>query len=187
MSLDTNLFFTRTWGMTGQVIKSWGRFGNGTEAFFLRPSYDSPTGHFHVRYTHLGDRLQDNLNDIGRIPDDDRREVDSAIEKTFWVRNGALERIQYGSNYNIYWGQPGTLRSWQVDESADVEFRNRWSTGVVFREEFKRFEKDFRNRQIGLTAGYNTRTYQSVRAGVLVRPELRCGFPAVERVGAGTR
>jgi hypothetical protein len=167
VSMDTNLFFTRTWGMTGQVVKSWGAFGNGTGAFYVRPSYDSPTGHFHVRYTHLGDRLQDNLNDIGRIPDDDRREVDSAIEKTFWVRNGALERIQYGSNYNIYWGQTGTLRSWQVDESADVEFRNRWNTGLTYREEFKRFEKDFRNRQIGLTAGYNTREYQSVRAGVL--------------------
>lgn len=150
-----------------RAIKSWGRFGNSTEAFFVRPSYDSPTGHFHVRYTHLGDRLQDNLNDIGRIPDDDRREVDSAVEKTFWVRSGALERIHYGSNYNIYWGQTGTLRSWQVDESVDVELRNRWSTGLTYREEFKRFEKDFRNRQVGLAAGYNTREYQSVRAGVL--------------------
>jgi hypothetical protein len=166
VSMDTNLFFSRTWGMTAQAVKSWGDFGAGTGAFFIRPSYDSPTGHFHVRYTHLGDRLRDNLNPIGRIADDDRRELDSAVEKTIWVRSGGFEQIQYGSNYNAYWGQTGILRSWQVDESVEVEFRNRVSTEVSYTEEFKRFEKDFRNRQIGLGVGYNTREYQSVRAGV---------------------
>ncbi len=166
VSLDTNLFFSRTWGMTAQIVHSWGEYGKGAQAFFIRPSYDSPTGHFHVRYTHLGDRLRDNLNLIGRIPDDDRREVDSAVEKTIWIRNGAFEQIQYDSNYNVYWSQTGTLRSWQVDQSLEVEFRNRMSTEVSLTEEFKRFEKDFRNRQIGLQLGYNTREYQSVSAGV---------------------
>jgi len=166
VSLDTNLFFTRTWGMTAQVVQSWGGYGKGAGAFFIRPSYDSPTGHFHVRYTHLGDRLRDNLDVIGRIPDDDRRELDSAITKTVWVRSGAFEQIEYDSNCNIYWGQTGTLRSWQVDQSVDIQFRNRLSTEVSYTEEFKRFEKDFRNRQIGLQLGYNTREYQSVSAGV---------------------
>jgi hypothetical protein len=166
VSLDANLFFSKFVGMTAQVVQSWGPYGNGGEAFFVRPSYDSPTGHFHVRYTHLGDRLRDNLNGVGRIPDDDRREVDSALSKTFWIRGGPFEQIQYGSNYNIYWGQTGTLRSWQVDQSVEVEFRNRWSTEVSYTEEFKRFEKDFRNRQIGLELGFNTREYNSVSAGV---------------------
>ncbi len=166
MSVDTNLFFTRTWGMTAQAVHSWGAFGRGTAAYFIRPAYDSPTGHFHVRYTHLGDRFRDNLNPIGRIPDDDRREVDSAVTKTLWIRSGAFEQIQYDSNYNIYWGQTGTLRSWQVDESVEIEFRNRWSAEVSWTEEFKRFEKDFRNRQVGLTVGYNTREFQSAQIGV---------------------
>lgn len=167
LSFDTNLFFSRTWGMTAQAVHSWGEYGSGAQAFFLRPSYDSPTGHFHVRYTHLGHRLRDNLNAVGRIPDDDRREVDSAIEKTIWVRSGGFEQIRYGSNYNVYWAaDTRALRSWQVDQSVEVEFRNRWSTEVSFTEEFKRFEKDFRNRQVGLEVGYNTREYQSVSGGV---------------------
>ena len=165
-SFDTNLFFTRTWGMTAQLVQSWGGYGSGSQAFFVRPSYDSPTAHFHVRYTHLGDRVRDNLNPIGRITDDDRREADSAINKTIWIRSGAFEQIQYDSNYNIYWGQTGTLRSWQIDESVEVEFRNRFSSEFSWTEEYKLFEKDFRNRQIGLQLGYNTREYQSVGAGV---------------------
>ncbi len=162
VSVDANLFFTRTIGMTAQAIESWGPFARGSGAFFLRPSYDSATGHFHVRYTDLGEHLADNINVIGQIKDDDRREIDSALEKTIWVRNGAFEQVQYESNYNVYWSQHGVLRSWQINQGADVQFRNRWSAGFAYAEEFKRFEKDFRNRRAALAAGYNTREYQSV-------------------------
>jgi len=165
LGVDTNLFFTKTFGMTAQVVKSWGLFGHGTEAFYVRPSYDSPTGHFHVRYTHLGDRVAENVNPIGFVADDNRREIDSAAEKTWWVSRGRIEQVAYGSNYNIYWSQAGILRSWQVDESMEIQFRNRWSTEVQYTEEFKRYEKDFRNRQLGFLVGYNTREYQSVRVG----------------------
>jgi hypothetical protein len=160
---DATLFFSKTLGMTAQLIKSYGPFSTGTWAYFIRPAYDAPTGHFHVRYTHLGDRFSDNANAIGFIRDDNRRELDSAIEKTFWVRSGLLERTQYDSNYNIYWGQTGTLRSWQIDQSVEVELRNRFSFEVSHTEEFKRFEKDFRNRETGFELGYNTREFQSAR------------------------
>lgn len=166
VSIDTNLFFSKFTGMTAQVVQSWGPYGRGAEAFYFRPSYDSPTGHFHVRYTHLGSRLRDNLNGIGRIPDDDRRELDSALSKTWHVGSGAFEQVEYNSNYNIYWSQTGTLRNWQIDESVDTQFRNRFSAEVGFTEQFIRFEKDFRNRQIELGVGYNTREYNSVRLGV---------------------
>ena len=139
------------------------RHNRGTIAFFARPSYDSATAHAHVRYGHLGDHVADNINAIGFITDDDRRELDGAISKTIWVREGAIERMQYSSNYNVYWGQKGLLRSWKVDESLGLDWRNRWSTSVSHTEEFKRFEKDFRNRQTEVELGFNTRSYESLR------------------------
>jgi hypothetical protein len=165
--MDATLFFTKTFGMTAQLVQSWGAFDTGTWAYFVRPAYDSPTGHFHVRYTHLGDRFADNANAIGFIRDDDRRELDAAIERTFWIRSNVVERTQYDSNYNVYWGQNGTLRSWKIDQSVEVEFRNRLSVEAEYTEEFKRFEADFRNREIGLEVGYNTREFQSARVGFL--------------------
>jgi len=169
LGMDATLFFSPTLGFTGQVVRSYGPEEDGVWAFFLRPSYDSPTGHVHVRYTDLGENLAENVNGIGFVRDDNRREIDSALEKTFWLRRGVLERLEYGSNYNWYWGQDGTLRSWQVDESLDGDFRNRWSGRIAHTEEFKgeylpRFEKDFRNRRTTLRVGYNTREYQSVSA-----------------------
>jgi len=166
VSADANLIFGRTFNMTGQVVRSYGRFGRGANLFFIRPSYDSPTGHFHVRYGDIGDRVADNLNVIGQIVDDDRREIDSNANKTLWIRRGAFEQVRASSNYNIYWGQTGVLRSWRANESVNVEYRNRFSTGMTWAEEFKLFEKDFRNRQVGFDVGYNTREYESVRTGV---------------------
>ena len=99
---------------------------------------------------HMGEHVADNVNAIGLIVDDDRREIDSAASKTLWIGSGAFEQIRYNSNYNIYWGQSGMLRSWKVDESVYLEFRNRLSTSVSLSEEFKLFEKDFRNRLVGV-------------------------------------
>jgi hypothetical protein len=165
LGMDATLFFTRTLGLTAQLVQSWGPSSAGTWAYFLRPAYDSPTSHFHVRYQHLGDQFAENTNAIGFVRDDDRREVDVALEHTFWVRQGLVEQLEYGSNYNVYWSQGGVLRSWQVDESVDVELRNRVSLSAAHTEEFKRYEDDFRNRQTELRVGYNTREFQSAAVG----------------------
>lgn len=165
VSADATLFLGQTFGVTAQMVESYGDFSAGSSAFFVRPSYDSNTGHFHVRYTHLGEHLADNANAVGFIRDDDRREFDSALEKMVWFGSGVLERLAYLSNYNIYWGQNGTLRSWQVDESVSLDLRSKWSVSFSHTEEFKRFENDFRNRDTGVGVGYNTRSFQSVSAG----------------------
>ena len=165
LGADATLFFTRTLGITTQLVQSWGEFDTGTLAYFIRPSWDTPTSHFHVRYTHLGDHFADNVNAVGFVRDDDRREVDSAFEHAFWIPSGFLERIGYDSNYNIYWGQTGTLRSWQIDQSLDIEFRNHLNFRAGYQEEFKRFEKDFRNHAVQFTLGYNTREFSSVQVG----------------------
>jgi len=166
ISTDPNLFFTRTFGMTAQAVRSYGPFGSGTALFFIRPSYDSSTAHFHVRYGHIGDHVAENVNAIGQIVDDDRREIDSHVTKIKWIRKGAFEKLQHDANYNIYWGQTGVLRSWKVNESLATEFRNRLSAEFSWVEEFKLFEKKFRNREVGLDLGYNTRQYESIRTGL---------------------
>ena len=79
VGLDATLFFSSTFGLTGQAIESYGEFDQGTRAFFLRPAYDSPTGHFHVRYTHIEERFGDNINSVGFVRDDDRTCADTQI------------------------------------------------------------------------------------------------------------
>ena len=159
--LDTSLNFTDNFRFTGQLAVSYGDFRGSNVAFFLRPAIDTATFHFHVRYTQLGDTFGDNANAVGFIRDDNRRELDSALEKKLWFKRGFLERIDYGSNYNIYWGLEGTLRSWQIDETLTFDFKNKLSLEADLTEEYKLLEEEFRNRQMQFTLGYNTREWQS--------------------------
>ncbi|MFN0181141.1 MAG: DUF5916 domain-containing protein [Gemmatimonadales bacterium] len=163
--LDATLFFSRTLGMTGQWVRGWGPVAGGKDAWFLRPAFDSPTSHFHLRYTHLGDAFGDNVNAIGFIRDDDRREVDAAAEHAFYRREGALERLAYASNYNAYWSQAGPLRAWEIRQGVAVDLRNRVSLSVDYTADLQRFEAEFRNHKTRFGAGYNTREFQSVSAG----------------------
>jgi len=161
VGLDTSLYFSDTFQFTGQFALSYGEHNKDTIAFFLRPSYDTATFHIHLRYTQLGQYFGDNANAVGFISDDNRYEFDSAIEKTFWVKKWVLERIEYGSNYNIYWGKDQTLRSWKIDQSLDFDLKNKFSLEIEHTQEYKLYEKEFRNHQTAFGLGYNTREWQS--------------------------
>jgi hypothetical protein len=159
--IDTALYFSDTFKFTGQLALSYGDKSTDNIAFFLRPSYDTSTFHIHIRYTQLGTNFADNANKVGFIRDDNRRELDSALSKTFFPRKLGFERIEYESNYNIYWGLDGTLRSWKIDQEVGFDLKNKFSLTLEHHEEFKLFEKEFRNRLSELEIGYNKREWQS--------------------------
>jgi hypothetical protein len=161
--LDLVHFFSDKLNVTGQLAVSYGEFNRSNLAFYVRPSFDSATAHFHLRYSQLGKYFADNANAAGFVSDDDRRELDSALEKTWSLKKGFLERVNYGSNYNIYWSTAGTLRSWQVDQWLECDLRNRFSLELSHTEEFKLYEQEFRNRMSTVELGYNTREWQMAR------------------------
>jgi len=166
--IDTSLYFTDTFKFTGQFALSYGDYNNNNIAFFLRPSYDSATFHIHLRYTQLGRRFRDNANEVGFIRDDNRHELDSRIEKTFWLKKWGFDRIKYSSNYNIYWGLDRNLRSWQINQELSLDLKNKFSLEIEHTQEFKGrddefFEKDFRNHETEIGLGYNTREWQHAR------------------------
>jgi hypothetical protein len=159
--IDAALYFSDTFSFTGQFALSYGDSNSDNIAFFLRPSYDTSTFHIHLRYTQLGRNFADNANKVAFIRDDNRRELDSAVSKTFYPKKLGFERIEYDSNYNIYWGLDGTLRSWQIDQEVGFDLKNKFSVTLEHHEEFKLYEKEFRNRQSEIDIGYNTREWQS--------------------------
>lgn len=177
--LDTALFFTDRFQFTGQFALSYGDYDTDL-AFFLRPSYDSATFHIHLRYTQLGNTFADNANEVGFIRDDNRHEFDSALTKTFWIRKGLFDRIKYSSNYNIYWGLDKTLRSWQVDQELLFDLQNKLSLEVEYQQEYKLYEKDFRNHQTEFKLGYNTREWQSASVSYSFGHNFDLDFQLIE-------
>jgi hypothetical protein len=183
--IDTSLYFTDTFKFTGQFALGYGDYKRDNIAFFLRPSYDSATFHIHLRYTQLGRNFRENANEVGFISDDNRRELDSAISKTFWIKKGIFDRIEYESNYNIYWGLDGNLRSWKIDEELAFDLRNKFSLNVEHHQEFKGqddefFEKDFRNHETEFKLGYNTREWQHASLAYVFGRNFDSDFQLVE-------
>lgn len=166
VGLDTTLFFTDTLGMTAQLVRAHGPENNGALAWFIRPAYDSPTHHFHVRYSNWDEGLMDNMNAVGFVRDDNRKEFDTNLTHTFWLESWGLEKIETSTNYNRYWSQKGVLRSWELDSDLEVTLRNKWGFEISYFDEFKRYEKDFRNYRTTYEISYDTRTGRSVHASV---------------------
>ena len=163
MGMDTSLDITDNFKFTGQMALSYGESGRTDKAFFLRPCYETSTFHTHIRYSYLGDSFGDNANAVGFVPDDDRHELDSAVQKVFWLRGRFLDRIEYNSNANIYWGMDKVLRSWDVLQAVTMDLHNKLSLQTRHNQEYKLYEKEYRNHNTRFELGYNTREWESAR------------------------
>lgn len=163
VGLDATLFFTETLGATAQFVRAHGPENDGATAWFIRPAFDNATSHFHVRYSHWDRWLMDNMNAVGFIRDDDRKEFDTNLSHTIWIQEGLVEEIDAGVNYNRYWSQAGVLKSWELDAECDVSFTSKWEIELSHSDEFKRYEKDFRDRETKVALGYDTRAGRSAQ------------------------
>ncbi|MEE9167891.1 MAG: hypothetical protein V3U24_10595 [Candidatus Neomarinimicrobiota bacterium] len=161
--MDATLFFSETLGATAQFVRAHGPLHDGATAWFLRPAFDNATSHFHVRYSHWDEGLLENMNVVGFIRDDNRREFDTNLSHTLWMQEGAVEEVDARVNYNHYWSQAGVLRSWELDAKCDVTFTNKWEIELSHNDEFKRYEKDFRNRETKVELGYDSRAGRSAK------------------------
>lgn len=161
MGVDTSLDITDHFKFTGQMALGYGESGRTDGAFFLRPCYETSTFHTHIRYSYLGEAFGDNVNAVGFVPDDNRHELDTAVSKVFWMRDRFLDRIEYNSNANIYWGMDKVLRSWDVFQTVKLDLRNKLSFQTLHDQEYKLYEKEYRNHRTQLELGYNTREWES--------------------------
>ena len=162
IGLDTTLFFTDTLGMTAQLTRVHGPTADGGLAWFVRPSWDTSTSHFHIRYTNLDTGIKDDFNTVGFMRDDDRKEFDTNVRHAFWFEGGVVQKVQPSINYNRYRSQEGVLRSWRVDAEIDIEFHNGWEIEIEHMDEFKLFEKEFRNDRTTVEFGWDGRDGRAV-------------------------
>ncbi len=158
VGIDATLFFTEKLGMTAQVLRAHGTENDGALAWFVRPAFDSANTHFHVRYTNLDTGLKDNINAIGFLRDDNRKEVDSYLGHTFWFKDSVTEKLRVGANYNRYWSQEGDLRAWEIFGEAELVFTNFWEIRMSYVDALEIFEKEFRNTILKTEVGYDNRS-----------------------------
>jgi len=163
VGLDAALYLRSDFNVYSQLALSYGKGYKNDFAFYIWPKYVLSTFQAYIRYTYLGQYFGDNVNAVGFIRDDNRSEIGALISKIFWLKKWGLERIVSNSNYNIFWGAVDkTLRSWTFSQSLDFDLQNKFSFNLRHFQEFKLYEKEFRNYRSTVGIGYNTREWESV-------------------------
>jgi hypothetical protein len=158
--LNGSFGITKEFRIAGQFATSYGDYSEDNLTFSLIPSYDTETFHFHVGYIQVGQNFGDNVNHVGYVWDDNRREIDSALDKFFVMQKWGVEYLKYISSYNIFWGTDGTLRSWQIEQGIALLKQNRFELSFVHTQEYKLFEEEFRNHRTRIFMGLDTREWQ---------------------------
>jgi hypothetical protein len=146
----------KTWQLTGQFVGS--APGNFSEhsAGFLRFARENNIYHYHIRYTQIGSKFRETVNQTGFITDDNRREFDSDLTYKWWLKSGPFKYIDLQSLNNIFWSLTGTLRSWYLTDQVNFYFKNRFNIEYAYNNEYKLFEKEFHNHRHTFGLGYNT-------------------------------
>ncbi len=166
IGVDATLFFTETIGMTGQLLRSHGPTDDGTIGWFLRPAYDSANTHFHIRYSSLDAGLKENVNAVGFLKDDDRKEWDAEATHQIWFQESAFERLEGKINYNRFDSQAGDLRSWELETDIELVLTSGWQFELSYDDGLEIFEKEFRNSITSFEVGYDNRAGRVINVGV---------------------
>ena len=157
-NLPHQLYFTTQLvaGAPGSLRKNYGGF--------LRLARENNIYHYHLRYTEYAENFKESVNGIGFITDDDRRELDSAVDYKWWVKKSGIEFIAYASNYNCYWAKTSrTLRSWEIIQEWEIYLTCKFSGAVHWVRDYQLFEKGFHNDDLSLSAGYNTEEWSATQ------------------------
>jgi Domain of unknown function (DUF5916) len=163
---DYVLNLGETWKLTGQFVASVPGDLLSHSAWFVRFAKETNFYHLHVRYTELGEKFKENVNQTGYVVDDDRREVDSDLSYRWWVRNRLFRYIEVDSRNNIFWARTtGVLRSWNTNQSLEFYFHNRFSLEYRYNNEFKLFDKEYYNHRHSFDLGYNTAEWSYAELG----------------------
>ncbi len=156
LSADYTLNLGKTWKLTGQFVGSSPGDFMSHSAYFVRFARGTNIYHYHIRYSNIGENFMENVNQTGFIVDDDRHELDSDINYTWWMKTKVFKYIEFNSNYSVFWSHKGILRSYSLFGLVNLYFRNKLNFEVFYNNEFKLFEKKYYNQKYGVEVGYNT-------------------------------
>jgi Domain of unknown function (DUF5916) len=164
MGTDATIYLPSHVKFTSQFVGSFpSGDGEFTKAYFLRCARETEIYHYHLRFTSIDPDFRENVNTVGYIPDDDRRELDSDATYNWWLDKYGIERINLVSRNNVFWSHSGALRNVRLNQSLAVTFTNKWSFSFSNGYLTELYEKRFHNHTTITELGYNEHQWNNIR------------------------
>ncbi len=189
LSADAAIYFLDDGKFTSQIVGSFpSGDGKATKAFYLRAIRENEIYRYHLRFTSIDPGFKDNVNTVGFIRDDDRRELDSDITYRWWLKRYAVERINFETRNNVFWSHSGALRNVKLRQGIGVTFSNKISVGFSNNYLTELYEKRYRNHTTLVQVAYNEEQWNQIKfvyqrgrnfdrdlVNWIIRPRLKLG------------
>jgi len=163
LSTDATLYFPAHLLLNSQFVGSFpSGEGDFTKAYYLRLTRESELYHYHLAFTNIDPGFRDNVNQVGFIQNDDRRELDSTVRYEWWVKQYGIERVTCNTQWNNLWAHDGALRNVYLSQSVGVTFLGKWLIGLGNTYNTELFEKRFHNHTKLVESGYNLQSWNNI-------------------------
>jgi hypothetical protein len=164
LGLDTTTYFTDTLSFYGHIFEVHGPTADGGFGWTVRPSFDTSTTHFHVRWGHFAPGINRDFNVMGFMQDDNRKEFDTNFGHTFFFEEGWFERVRPSINWNRWTSfDQGVLRRYSLSPTVEAIMRNGLEFEVNYRNEYRLIEPEgYYNQQTTFRGGWNSRDGRSI-------------------------
>ena len=164
LSTDATIYFLDDGNFTSQFVGSFPSDSTGfTKAWFLRAAMENEIYHYHLRFTSIDPGFKKNVNAVGFIPDDNRRELDSDITYKWWLKKNGIEKFNLELRNNVFWSYGGALRNVRLRYSLETTFCNKISAKFENYYLTELFEKRFHNHTRIYELGYNTEQWNQIK------------------------
>jgi len=135
--------------------------GDFTKSYKIEAKREKELYNYHLSYSSIDPGFRKDVNQVGFVEDDNRREVDAQVAGVWWIRRGGLDKVQGHSMNNVFWGLDGALRNVNLSQWGAITFLGKWLIGAGRTYHTEVFEKRFRNDSWLLEGGYNLQSWNN--------------------------
>jgi hypothetical protein len=161
LSGDGNFFFLDNGKFTAQFIGSFPSEGKFTKAIYLRAARGNEIYNYHLTFRSIDPGFKENVNEVGFVMDDDRRQLEGSASYKWWVRNGKVEHVDFFGASDVFWSHRGDLRNAAFTGWSGVTFTNKFLLGAAANYHLEVFEKRFYNHHYLVETGYNLQQWNN--------------------------
>ena len=165
VSADGTISLPAGYRVSSQFVGSFVSGEDNKAAYYMQFDRQTQLYNYTINYTDLKPGFRDNVNPVGFIQDDDRRQIQASAGNEIWIRKYGIDKFNTYINGNIFWSYSGRLRNREGGAWVGMTFWDRWLLGFSKNYHAEYFEKRFDNHTSLWEAGFNQQSWNN--AGLL--------------------
>ena len=162
LSMDATINLENGFKINSQYVGSNSSDGKYESAYYAQLSKEAQLYNYNLNFVNIDPGFRANVNPVGFIQDDDRREVSGSFGNEMWIRKHGIDKVNTNAHNNLMWSHSGALRNVEFGGWVGVYFLDKWFLGIAKAYHTELFEKRFRNHTTSWEGGYNTQSWNNI-------------------------